>query len=631
MLEYLRKSTNSWAAKILLGLVAVSFVYWGTDSRNGSSSGGTLATVGSAAITQTDFQRAYENELGALSQRAGRRITAEEARAFGLDRRVLSRLVGVAALDSQVKSLGLSLSDETVAQSLQTDPNFQGLDGRFDRDRFNQLLRSMGISERGFFDLQRKEEERALLTGTILSSIVTPKPIIAAVHGFKQETRAFEYLTIDQDKAVTVADPDAAKLKDTYETNKPQFMAPEYRKLQMLLLSVNELKTRFEIPDTELQASYDQTKENYATPEVRRVQQIPFKDKATAQAAKAAIDGGKNFMTVAKEAGLSEKDTEIGLITKKALIDPKIADAAFSLERDKVSAVVEGKLTTVLLRVPEIQPGKQPTFDEIKASIKDKLAVAKAKDEIQKLRDSVDDLRNAAKSDKEIADALKLKIIDVAQTDASNKTADGKQALDHPDARALIAAGFDAKTTAERDPVELADGGYAWVTSTATTATRQKSYEEVEADVKSLYSSNERKRLIQDLASKLVERANKGETFDALAKDAFAKADRTQAVTRATLPQGLTEAAVIQGFGLPLGRAGSAETTDRKSRIVFRVAEVKPAEPPTKDQSEQLSQQIGQELQVDIIDAYVAAVQESLGVKINEAEFRRAAGSTLAQ
>ena len=133
MLETLRSGASTWVAKLLLGLVAVSFIWWGADSRSGRSGVSSLATVGSTTISQADFQRAYENEINAMSQRAKRRITSEEARASGIDRRVMSRLVGTAALDNQVNELGLALSDATIVQSLQNDPNFKGLDGKFDR------------------------------------------------------------------------------------------------------------------------------------------------------------------------------------------------------------------------------------------------------------------------------------------------------------------------------------------------------------------------------------------------------------------------------------------------------------------------------------------------------------------
>jgi peptidyl-prolyl cis-trans isomerase D len=634
MLEVFRQGANTWPAKVLLAILALSFVLlFGPGNFNRVITRQPLASVGGAEITDAEFQRAYENEINTLSQRARRRITAEEARMFGLDRRVLSRLVGTTALDSQARALGLALSDESVAQSLQADPNFKGLDGRFDRAGFDALLRSLGMNERAFFAQKRKEDVREQLTGSVLSAIVTPKPIVAAVHGWKEETRVIEHVTIDADKAVTVAEPDAAKLNATYDGNKAAFMAPEYRKLQILLLSVDELKKDIAISDAEIATAYEQTKDSYATPELRRVQQISFKDKASAVAAKAAIDGGKNFMTVAQEAGFKDSDVEIGLVNKKALIDPKIATAAFALDRDKVSDVVEGRFTTVLLRVPEIKPGNQPSLAEVSDRVRDKLARAKAKDDVQRLRDQVDDLRNAAKSDVEIAASTtpKLKIVEVAETDSNGKTKDGKPAFEQPDAQALIAAGFDVKTGTERDAVDLADGGYGWVQATGTTPARQKPFDEVAADVKALYLTTERKRLVQELAQTLSQRLTKGEAIDAIATEVSGKADKTAPVTRTTLPQGLTENAVAQAFALPQGRAGSAETADKKTRILFRVAEIKPAAAPTKEQTDKLVAELGQQIQIDILDAYVAALQDKVGVTINDAELRRLAGSPSAQ
>ena len=53
----------------------------------------------------------------------------------------------------------------------------------------------------------------------------------------------------------------------------------------------------------------------------------------------------------AKATGAKDADIDLGLVTKKAMIDPKIADAAFALAKDAVSPVVERYLTGTL-RLP---------------------------------------------------------------------------------------------------------------------------------------------------------------------------------------------------------------------------------------------------------------------------------------
>ena len=120
------------------------------------------------------------------------------------------------------------------------------------------------------------------------------------------------------DKAVTVAEPDESKLKELYEAGKTKFMTPEYRKFAALLLTVDGLKKQVVVNDEEIASAYEATKETYDKPEQRRIQQIAFKDKAAAEAAKKALtDGSKSFGDVAKDAGAKDTDVDLGLIAKK--------------------------------------------------------------------------------------------------------------------------------------------------------------------------------------------------------------------------------------------------------------------------------------------------------------------------
>lgn len=631
MLESIRKGAQTTTAKVLLGFLALTFVLFLGDFRGAVFNSQGIATVGGRSISENEFERALELEINALSQRAGRRITRSEARAFGLDRRVLSRLVSTAALDMEASALGLAVSERTAAETLMRDPAFQGLDGRFDRQAFSNILRSIGMRESDFIELRRTEEVRNQLTQSVLQAIVTPKPLVKAVHNWREETRIIEHFAIDAASAITVPEPDAAALKGTYETNKTQFMAPEYRQLHVLMASVEDVAKRIDVSDADIARSFDETKETYATPELRRVQQIPFKDKAAAEAARAAITSGRNFMTIAEEMGLKPTDLDLGLVNRKAIIDPKIADAAFALEKDKVSGVIEGRLTTVLLRVPEIIPGKQPTLAEVSDRVRGKLQREKAKADVKRMRDDVDDLRTAGRPDKDIAEAKALKLVDVAATDAQNKTTEGKPALEHPDAAAIIASGFDARSGVDRDPVDLADGGYAWVTTVGTTPPRQKPFEEVEAEVKVLHVSNERNRLLRDLAQKLADRLSAGESAEAVAAEVKAAASTSDPITRTTTPQGLSETAVRQAFALGEGKASHTESPERKGRTVFRVKTVKPAADPSKEQAAKLALEITQQVQIETIEAYISALQDQNTVTINEAALKRLLGDATTQ
>ena len=628
MLESLRRGAQTWVAKLLFGILVMSFALWGISGVFRNYGRGSIAKIGGTEIPAEDFQRAFQNEIEKFSRDANKRITADQARAMGLDRRVLKQLIGGAAIEAHAQSLGLALSDKTLVDDIANDPDFKGADGKFSKQGFDALLRQNGLSEQGFLKIRRKDELRKQLIGAFVAGQATPKPLVDIMHAYTGEKRALQWLTIDADKAVTVAEPDESKLKELYEAGKTKFMTPEYRKFAALLLTVDGLKKQVVVKDEEIASAYEATKETYDKPEQRRIQQIAFKDKAAAEAAKKALtDGSKSFGEVAKDAGAKDTDVDLGLIAKKGLIDQKIADVAFSLAKDAVSDVIEGRFATVLVRVTQIEAGVNRTLADVSDQVRDKLAAEKAKSELQKKRDEADDLRNAGKTLKDVADALKLSFIEVASSDKTGLTPDGKPAIDSPDAQKLVVQAFAPDQVNDQDAIELGDGGYGWVNQISTEAPKQKPFEDVKEQVKGQFLAAERKRLVGELAGKLVERVNAGEALSALESSSGGKVDKTEPFARSSIPTGLSESGVIQAFALQKGKATSAESADRKSRTIIVVDDIMPAAAATKEQAEKLTRDIEGDLTNQALNEYTTALQSRLGLHMNEEALKRTLGA----
>ena len=625
MLEAMRRGAQTRVAKLLFGLLVLSFGIWGVHDVFRGWSRGAVAKVGGTAISDQEFRRAYQDELDRFSQQAKQRITAEQGRAFGVDKRVLAQLIGGAAVEAHADQLGLALSDQTLVEGVQSDPNFQ-TDGKFSKQNFDALLQQIGMSERGFLSLRRKDELRSAIIRSFISGQTIPKPLFDLIHAYDDEKRVIEWVKIDPD-AVTVADPTDAKLKELYDKDKSKYMTPEYRKVQVLTLGIDDLKKQATVSDDEIAKAYETTKDSYDTPEQRRIQQIAFKDKATAEAAlKALRDGTKSFGDVAKDAGAKDTDVDLGLITKKALIDPKIADVAFSLEKDKYSDVVEGRFATAILRVTQIDPGVTHTLADVKDQVRDKLATEKAKSDLQNKHDEVEDNRIAGKSLKDIADTSKLTFTEIPATDATGLGPDGKPVLDTPDIRKIIGRAFAPDSNSDDTAIELADGGYAWVNMISTDAPKQKPFEQVKDQVKDDYMSSERHRLIDELAKKLADRANAGEPMTALEAEAKNKVEKTDPITRKTIPQSISEGIVAQAFALAKGKAGHGDSPDRTSEIVFRVADVIPAPAASLTETDQLNRRLEAELANQTLTEYTEALKKRLGTSVNEAELKAALG-----
>lgn len=628
MLDALRRGAQTWLAKILFAILIVSFgVFWNVSDVFQGAGRGSIAKVGEADITVTDFQRTFQNQMRSVTLEGGERLTTEQALMLRLDRQALDQLIAQAAVRSHAERLGLSLSDETVAEGVRTDPNFHGADGRFSRLGFDGLLRQMNITEQGFLALRRDDDLRGQISEALTSSVVVPKPMVEDLHAWREETRTLEHVQIGADKVV-VAEPDEAKLSETYEAQKGDFMTPEYRHAAVLVLSVDALKSEVTLTDDELKTYYTEHKATYDKPERRRIQQIAFKDKAAADAARAAItEGKKNFLDAAKEVGATEDDVNLGLLSKDQLIDPKIAEAAFALERDKLSDPVEGRFSTVLLRAIEIQEGKESTFEEVREQVRDKLASQRAEGLIQERIDLVEEGRNAGKTLGEIAEELKLKFIDVPAVDPNNLTPDGKTAIDIPDAAIAVRAIFSTGAGTDAEAVSLPGSAYVWYDVLTVTERKQKLFDDVRADVKTAYTEKEKARLLDELAQKLVDRLKAGEAFAKVAEEAGGTAEVSEQIKRVTSPPGLTTDAVKQAFALPKGGAGFAVTSDRAGRTVYQVKDIVPAAAPSKEQADKLATELSDQFANDDIMAYIGALKADLEVSINEAELARATGA----
>jgi peptidyl-prolyl cis-trans isomerase D len=631
MLDAMRRGALNWLSKILLALLIVAFAVWGVADVFRGYGRGTLARIGKTEISVEEYRQAYQEELDSISRRMGRRLTPEQAKLVGLEQRALQRLISAAAIDAHIDQMHLALSDATIADLIRKEPSFQQSDGSFSSAKFQQYLRQAGMSEARYVQLRRKEEVREQLTESLTAGIAPPQVLMDRLHSYREETRVIEHFTPDYDKLIKLPEPGEAELKAYYEDSKRQFMVPEMRRINVLLLTRADVKARLPIAEEEVKASYEREKERYNIPEKRRVQQLAFPEKAAAEKAYAELAGAKDFNEAAAKLGFKPSDIELGLLARKDMIDPKIADAVFTLTKDELSKPVEGRFANVLLRVTDIEPGKQRTYDDVKGEIRDRLAEERASQEIQALHEKAENERSAGKPLQEIGQVLKIAYRAVPEIDASGKTADGKPALENPEAARIAQAAFSGAAGIESEATELPDGGYAWIDVISTTPEKQKPFETVQAEVKAGFLEQERRKQVAALAGKLVERLNSGEPVEALAKETGGKAETTSPSTRTTSPQGLPYNAVQQAFTLARGGATSAATADGKARIILRVRDVIAAPPATEEQTKRLKEELARQMQEDVLAEYIAGLQTRFGVSVNEAALKQALGSERGQ
>ncbi len=619
MLEVMRKAATGILTKVLIGLLVLSFAVWGIADMITGVGRSTIASVGGKDVSVYEFRQRYQEQVDLISARFGQRLTPQQARAFGVENSVLSTMIGELVASKHAQELNLSITDNAIEESIRRDPAFQGLDGSFSPQRLEQIRTRLGMSEVQFMASRGADIVRDQLMRSFLENIAVPQALYDVYRAFNDEQRKARYFIIDPKTAVTVPEAPSDKvLAEKYNASKSRFMTDETRGVEILMLTRADAGKKIEVSQDQLKERYERDKGRYSVPELRKVLQIPFQSVEAARKAREEILGGKDFNEVAKANGVKEADMDLGEISKDKLIDPKIADAAFKLEQDEVSDVVEGRFTTALLKVTSITPGKVPAFEDIKDQIRDSIISSQAPEEIRKLHDLVDDNRLAGKSFKEIADLLNITFYVFKSVNRAGNDADGKPVLTSPDLRKITSSVFDSAVNVENEVIELSDGGYAWTKVSKITAARQKPFEQVKDDVKKMWLEEEEQKALIEVAQDYVKQIKDGASFEEIAEEASGKVETTPAFKRNDSLPHLNSGAVNRAFTLAKGIPAAAPTTDGKSRVIFEIAEIIPPGEAADDEKKQLEERLLQGMRTDVIEQYVLALRNRLGVTTNQ-------------
>ena len=627
-LDSLRKSAGGVIGVIFVLLLIASFIIWfpaGWFQGFGSQD---LITVGDTKIGPREYMRAQQDVLRAMSSQAGRSLSLQEARALGLDSRVMERLIGGAAVDAHARALHLAIGDTAILDEIMKDPALNDPSGNFSAALFQQTLQAMGINEQGYIDSLRERNLRRQILSTVGKVAAGPDVLVTALNNFNGETRTLRYVLVPQSAAGTIPDPTDEDLKRYYDNHRAKFTQPEYRKIGVLAVTPETVKNEVQIKDSDVRAAFEASKDQLGTPEKRRVQQISFPDKAAADAAYQKIQSGTDFAAVAKEQGVSEADIDLGKVTRVELADPAMGDAAFKLEQNKVSEPITGSLgSVVLLRVTEIEPGKSPSFEEAKADLEKKILKERASGAIFDLHDKIEDQVASGSKFSEIADKLKLNYVLIDQVDRQGKKPDGST-VTLPAQKDVLNAVFSTDVGVENDPIDAKDDGVIWYEVLGVIPEQLKPFDQVKDEATKDWKTEEVRTQLAKYTQDLVKSFSGGKSLEDVAKDLNQHVLTSDPLKRDSITVNVLPAAVAQAFSLPEKGYGSAPSGVEEGRIVFQVDKVTP--PPQLNPSEtaRLKQQIGQLIGEDVVAEYFSALESRYGVSVNEQALAKLVGTS---
>ncbi|WP_395689807.1 SurA N-terminal domain-containing protein [Aestuariivirga sp.] len=624
MMESLRNAGKTWVAKLLVGLLAVSFGVWGIADVFRGSAGSTLATVGETTISADQYNRAFQEYLQALSRQTGQGLTPEQARTMGIDRAVLDSLVQTAALDDEAQRLDLGVSNEFLAQTVMRNEAFRNAQGVFDANRFKDLLAQNGLTEAGFFADERQRRLRQALTDTASTAVPVNSALLEAQYRYETEQRDARYFIVSSSDT-EVAAPTDEEITKEYEANPSAYTAPEYRSVAIMKVEPSDIAAAIVLTDQDVSDGYEKYKGDYFTPEKRTIIQLSFPTEAEAASAKQKIDSGTDFLALATERGFTEKDITFADKTRDDLIDPTIAEAAFSLPVGTVSDTVKGNLSTVLIKVVSITPEHQSTLAEVRSTLEERLRLDRANEEIQSIYDAVEDARAAQTTFEDIAAKANIPFQLIGSIDASGKSKDGTEPT-VPHKAQVVEAAYASDVGVETDALVL-DNGYVWYEVREVIPAALKPLEAVKSQATAAVTANKVRALSEEKAKALLERARSGTPLETLATESKATLETAQGLRRTESSDRFPPAAVAALFAVPNnGFAYSLEPDGRSARLMQAEPVLLPAFDPGSPEGRAIADRLKPKLSDNLLTAYLGAIEKDAGVSINEPVWQSIAG-----
>ncbi|MBR8841637.1 SurA N-terminal domain-containing protein [Pseudoalteromonas sp. JC3] len=528
MLEKIREGSQGPAAKIVLGLVILSFALAGIGGYLGQTTEQPVAEVNGVKISQTKFSRAYSNERARLEQQFGEyfaQIAADPNYMAQIRQGVVDQLVQQELQTQLAKELGLRVSDEQVKKAIVEMPYFQ-IGGEFSNDRYLQVIRQMNFQPDSFREYLRDEMTRAQLISAVAGTDFVLKNELQQSIALQQQTRAIDYAVLSKELVKDEVSVSDEEVQNYYDLNQTQFQAPELVAVNYIELKAEDLAPAEPVTEEALKTYYEEQKNQYLEPERRRVSHILVDASEDAEAAKqkadeilAELNNGADFAVVAEEKSDDVVSAELGGDLdwiERDMMDPAFEDAAFALAAvGDVSEVVESEFGFHIIKLTDIQRQQAQSFEDVKDDLRAELENAAKIDAFYQKQTRVAEL--AFEMADSLQDAAEAAGVEIKSTELVSRNA-LPEPLNSPAISNTIFTPELLEDRVNSEVLEVAPEHIVVVRVAEHKAAATKPLEEVSAQIKTQLSNEKASTLIAEKAQSLFEQLQGSSTLAEIAK-----------------------------------------------------------------------------------------------------------------
>jgi peptidyl-prolyl cis-trans isomerase D len=401
VLDLMRKHAKAWFIKVALGAIIVTFIFIYGWSGPKERSHDYVAEVNGTVITRDHFDRVYQSELEKIRLRFKGPVPQELLEKLNLKKNVAQGLVNQVLLLQEANRLGLTVTDQDVAQDIRSNPAFQR-DGVFELGLYRAYVNTIGLGTTTYETMRKQELLEQQVVQLLTDGVKTDPEEIKRLWHFQNDKLVLSVLIIKADLAGEKAAPDAKDLEAYFKEHQAKYEIPASLKLQYVTFSWRDLEKTLSVSDEEAKAYFQNHPKEFTIPEQIRAKHILLKVSPGAGKEKleevrkkaeeilAKIKAGEDFAKLAEKYSQDEatasKGGDLGFFARGTL-NPSLETAAFKLGVGKVSEPILTSQGYDLIKVEEKKPETDQDFASVKDKIVKKLLEEKARKKVAGLAD----------------------------------------------------------------------------------------------------------------------------------------------------------------------------------------------------------------------------------------------------
>lgn len=494
MLEKIREGATGIAAKVILGLVILSFVFAGVGSYINSGVSTAVAEVNGEEILASTFEQAFQSQRSRMEAQLGElfeQFAANPEYLNNLRQSVLDELINEKLLEQKTQDLGIRVSDTELRKTILTMNEFM-VAGQFNSERYNAILLQAGFSPEEFRTYMRNQLARQQFSSAVLQSDFALESEASQYLSMQNETRSARYLELDSNSFREEQSTTDEEINNYYQENISQFDTDEKVKLQYVEVKVEDFLAEAVADEEQVALYYEENQNSYRTEEERRASHIliEFGDDESASEAKAQglldrLNAGEDFEELAKaesqDTFSGENGGDLDWFTR-GVMDPDFETAAFALENvGDLSQVVRSEFGFHIIKLTDVKPEQVQAFDDVKAEIveviKRESAVEEYLDVQQRMSEVAFEVPEGLEEVAAVADVEVKETVSFSRLSAPEPFNDGAL-LNQAFSEELIADGVNS------DVIEVNDEHFVFLRIAEHEPERTKPLSEVESEVK---------------------------------------------------------------------------------------------------------------------------------------------------